>query len=159
MRRKQVFLERRGTAKVQLYFIRTVLWEIFLPVNFKDVSCKEQWTAVITLNITGEEKERKWTLPLHILHWKDVERNLLFLLLKTKLYFNHITFEATIKEIVNNIWGIVVSSPMFGKTIVMKGSKLLSEFQEKHSPIYLVLFAMIYNANTFVKLQFRQKKD
>ena len=47
---------------------------------------------------------------------------------------------------------------MFGKTIVMKGSKLFSEFQEKHSAIYLVLFAMIYNANTFVKPQFRQKK-
>ena len=29
---------------------------------------------------------------------------------------------------------------MFGKTIVMKFSKLISEFQEKHLPIYSVLF-------------------
>ena len=39
------------------------------------------------MNITGEEKERKWTLRLHILHWKDVERNLLFLLLQNKALF------------------------------------------------------------------------
>ena len=32
------------------------------------------------------------------------------------------------------------------------------EFQKIHSPMYLVLFAMIYNANTFVQLQFGQKK-
>ena len=39
------------------------------------------------MNITGEEKERKWALWLHTLHWKDVERNLLFLLLQNKALF------------------------------------------------------------------------
>ena len=76
-----------------------------------------------------------------------------------KLPVNHmIVFEPTIKEVVGDTWGIVVGSPMFGKTIVIKGSKLYSEFQKIHSPMYLVLFAMIYNANTFVQLQFGQKK-
>ena len=59
MPRKQVFLERRGTAKVQLCFVRAVLWEIFLRVNFKDGSCKEQQTAAMASNITGEKKERE----------------------------------------------------------------------------------------------------
>ena len=59
MPRTQVFLERHGTAKVQLYFIRAVLREFFLHVNFKDGSCKEQQTADMASNITGEEKERK----------------------------------------------------------------------------------------------------
>ena len=46
-----------------------------------------------------------------------------------------IAFEATLKEVVGDILGIMVGSPMFRKAIVMKGSKLFSEFQEKHSPI------------------------
>ena len=161
MLRKQVFLEQWGTAKVQLYVIRTVLWKSFLHVNFKDGSCKEQQTAVMALNITGEEKERKWTLWLHILHWEDIDWGICcFFWCKMKLEITHmIAFEATIREVVGHIWGgIVVGSPMSGKTTVMKGSKLFSEFQEKHSPIYLVLFVMIYNTNTFVKLQFCQKK-
>ena len=35
-----------------------MLWEIFLHVNFKDGSSKEQQTAMAS-NITGEEKERE----------------------------------------------------------------------------------------------------
>ena len=59
MPRTQMFLERYGTAKVQLYFIRAVLREFFFHVNFKDGSCKEQQTADMASNITGEEKERE----------------------------------------------------------------------------------------------------
>ena len=59
MPRKQVFFERRATAKVQLYFIKAVLWETFLRVNFKDGRCKEQQTVVMASNITREEKERE----------------------------------------------------------------------------------------------------
>ena len=36
--------------------------------------------------------------------------------------------------------------------------KTIFRAQEKHSPIYLVVFTMIYNVNTFVKLHFCQKK-
>ena len=59
MLRKQVFLERRGTDKVHLYFIKAVLWEIFLRLNFKHGSFKEQQTVAMASNITDQEKEKE----------------------------------------------------------------------------------------------------
>ena len=86
MPRKQVFLERRGKAKVQLYFIRAVLWEIFLCVNFKDGSFKEQQTAVMASNITGEGKGRENEHFDYIYYTERRRRlkNLLFLLLQNE---------------------------------------------------------------------------
>ena len=152
MPRKQVFLERCSTAKAQLYFIRAVLWEIFLHVYVKDGSCKEQQTVVMGSNITGEEKREKMnTLITYITLRRRRLRNLLFLLLQNEpLSQSYDPIRSYHKRSCrrylrnsrwfSNVW----------ETIVMEGSKLFSEFQEKHSPIYLVLFAMIYNANTFV---------
>ena len=73
MPRKQVFLERRDTVKVQLYFIKAVLWQIFLRVNFKDGSYKETNCCYrFEYYRTGKKKEKMNTL-ITILHWEDVD--------------------------------------------------------------------------------------
>ena len=135
---------QHGQSSALFYQGRAVR-NFFLHVNVKDGSCKEQQTAVMGSNITGAEKREKMnTLITYITLRRRRLRNLLFLLLQNEALsqsYDHIQSHhkrSCRRYLRDSSW------------FKMKDSKLFSEFQEKHSPIYLVLFAMIYNANTFV---------
>ena len=85
MPRKQVFLERRDMAKFQRYFLRAVLWEKFLRVNFKDGSYKETNCCYGFEYYRGGGKKRE---NEHFDYYITLRRrrlmNLLFLLLQNE---------------------------------------------------------------------------